>query len=244
MKNAVIGDREELEQFFQKVLSPLVDDQVYTLFSLARKKWDARGELTRSEESLMRKILKSNDFETFYRTLLKFEVPNEALVDRNTKKPISSDIIGYYIDLTPKSTARGMELFISEGVRDLLGTRTNKEQLGHLKGVEGKLFSCISRSNARRAYKIMDIDIKKTKVLNKCMDILRESKVPVTWVSETRGGYHILMPIGKEIAGLYKSGWPKINAEFGEKVELTDRATPIPGTWQGGHLVKGLREGR
>lgn len=240
--HVVVGDKDELKRFFECVLAPLEDDHVYTIFSVARKKWDTRDELSRSEEALMRKILKAYDFETFYRTLKKFEVPKEALVDRNTKESIKSDVIGYYIDITPKSVARGMELFITEGVRDLLGTRTNKAQLSHLKGVEGKLFSCVARSNSKKQYKILDVDIRFPWVLSECMNILKENDIPIRWVSQTRGGYHIIIPVGPKIAELYKVAWPKIQEKYGEKIELNDRATPIPGTWQGGHLVKQVKE--
>ena len=235
--NKVIADKEKMKEFFDTVLNPLKDDEVYVMFSVARKKWDTENSLSRSEEALMRKIIKDNDFDRFYRTLLRFEVPNESLVDRNTNTTIPESVIGYYIDISPKSVIKGSELLMNELLSQLLNTRTNSNDLKGLKGINGKVFSCMARSHSKKYYKILDVDTLDDSVLHTTIDLLKNYEIEIKWVSRTRGGYHIILPLNENTPKFYKSVWPLLNGQFGKLIELTDRATPIVGTYQGGHVV-------
>lgn len=73
---------------------------------------------------------------------------------------------------------------------------------------------------------------------------LKENGISSKCIIETRGGYHFILELSK-LNGDQKKSLFKNNPLFQEKLDgkniielLTDDSIPIPGTMQGGFLVK------
>lgn len=241
---SVIGNKEDMKEFFNELLVPLQDDWVYVVLGVARKKYANEGELTRSEEALAKEIIPDYDFDRFYRTLLKYEVSEDVYVDRNTRKPIPNSAKAYYIDLTPKSMSMALAKFFQDVMRDIIDSRTNPQALEHLRRSKSHLFGNLSKSDAiRKPYKIIDVDIKDNEVLAYVKNALASRNIPIKWISETRGGYHIIIQVGAWLQEFHMHAVPdieKLNHTYNKIViEIgTQCQTPIVGTYQGGFLVR------
>lgn len=230
----MIVDTDELYEFFTNLMVPLHDDFVYVIYMVARKKWD--NSLARSEEMLYRQILTEYGFDRFYRLLLRFDVPPETFIDANNRI-ISRKAMGVYIDLTPKSVIKGMTSYFKEFISDVVNSRYDVNALNRLKRFNSLSFGAIHRSNGiRKKYRIIDIDTKDDTVY-KVADILDDNGIPIYWVTETHGGYHIFIENGV---------WMRTFNEFVvnelrgmESVEiLNHNQTPVCGTLQGGFVVR------
>ena len=234
----VIADKHDLRAFYENMMMPLQKDWVYVIFLVARRKWT--NCISRSEEMLNIRIFGHNDFDRFYRTLRRWEVPIDSFVDRNTKQAICQEAIGAYIDLTPKSVVKGLFKFFSDASLRLGEIVENPSQWDWFRRYDRKLLGYIHKSNAvKKPYMIIDVDSKDYAKLLDVVGAVGEDKI--YWVTVTRGGYHVF--IKREDLGKW---WPRAKSELSEMpdVEVLDGTqTPIVGTYQGGVAVKFLRLG-
>jgi hypothetical protein len=78
----------------------------------------------------------------------------------------------------------------------------------------------------------MDIDEKNVGLLEK---ILREKDLDPLWITETRGGFHVILEHSKEnCRKIYE-----LSRDYKQIENQSHQAqTPVPGTLQGGFLVK------
>lgn len=240
-KIKVVGDEKELKEFYDTLVQPLQEDQVYVIIGVARKKYS--DTLSRSEETLMKEIIVDDGFYNFLRTLKKFEVDETCYLDRNTKNKIPSKAMAWYIDLCPKSSVNALSSFFKEHIDDVVQCRTDPNRLISMRRMKSHFFSHTSKSNAIRVpYKIIDIDDKVALPL--VLEDLDKEHIPIKWISETRGGYHILIEVGGHLERFYRHVWPiSWEVDGQEKIEmLKSSQTPIVGTYQGGKLVKRWRK--
>jgi hypothetical protein len=107
-----------------------------------------------------------------------------------------------------------------------------------LRNIEPLLFSKIHKNNFnRKPYKIVDIDDKG--IYERVRNSLGYYEIPITWITETHGGYHIIVTTGEHMERFYKSFVPLMASDFGNKVEILDSTqTPVCGTYQGGFLTR------
>ncbi len=106
-----------------------------------------------------------------------------------------------------------------------------------------KLFSSIHKSKSKSNYFILDVDKKDETLLKDIISKIKDNGVEdkfIRWVSETRGGYHIILDrnemTGKFIHFIinsYSNLLQKNVIEFRKET-----MTPIPGLLQGGFEVK------
>jgi len=229
----VIANKEELRKFYDTLVMPLEKDWVYVMFMVARKKWS--NCVSRSEEMLDFKIFRHNSFDRFYRALRRWEVPLDSYVDRNTGEPICQEAIGFYIDLTPKSTVRGLFRLLSDATVRLEEVLDNPSQIEWFRRCDRRLFSYIHKSNAiKKPYIIIDMDNANYMELWKFVEEVI-SKDRIYWITVTRGGYHIF--IRRDSLGRW---WAEAKEKLAKmsNVEILDHAqTPIVGTYQGGKPV-------
>lgn len=223
----LIIDKEEAKKFFDAMVPELDDSQALIMFLVARKKY---GGISRSEEMLMGQYYYGRGFDEFWSKLLRFDVPEEAYIDRGTNKPIPKSSMAIYVDLTPKNIVRGI-LNAYRDVFDMVlsGDRSAAKRLNRI------MFSSIHKTNSvKPAYIIIDVDNKA--LYNKVMEYLADKEIPVKWITETHGGYHIFVPKGKWLGGFRRDELPT-----GVEV-LRQNQTPVPGTMQGGVLVRGIEQ--
>jgi hypothetical protein len=221
--------------FIEKTVPPLKNDEVLVALLSARRKYDPA--LSASQEILAREIIRDNDVEKIIQELRKLSTVGFYL-DRG--KPISQTAFAMYIDLNPKSILKAFALFNRE-INNLLyeGIITKNADYQTLKHIDLKLFSAIHRGNARtRPFWCLDIDKKDFTLLKELVAILGKQNVP--WVSETCNGFHLIVE-RNETTGelLFKEGLPlTIKSVVTINKEPT---TPVPGTLQGGVLVKQVK---
>ncbi|RLG16737.1 hypothetical protein DRN69_00185 [Candidatus Pacearchaeota archaeon] len=230
---SLLVNEKELLRFCKTVVPELKKDEVLIAMIVARKKY---GEISRSEEILDKTILKESKPEYIIRKLRKLGYVEECYIDFNTGQTIPSKCIAMYIDLSPKSTIRAFNLFnkeINEWAYQAI--TSDKFDIKTFRKIDTKLFSALARSTSRQPYFIIDIDNKDKKTLNNTIELLKEH---IVWISETRGGYHIITRKNNESGYIIHN-----NLNNKENIEIFSKQgqTPVPGSLQGGFLVRGIR---
>ena len=231
----MIWNESLMREFFENVLPPLEDYEVFISLLAARKKYYPL--LRRSEEILDRKILRANDSKRLIQKIKRFakgpfyqddkELPEEALV--------------LYIGLNPKHTLKAFNLFVKE-MQDSLSQITfallnqNQPDFSKFKKIDVNLFSAIHRSTSRHVYWLIDIDRKDEFLLDAVVKKLEDN---VAWISETKNGFHVIVKVGRESGRIIFGGKGETGLKQIEGVEVHKEAmTPIPGTLQGGFKVR------
>lgn len=235
----VIGNQEHVECFLKRLVPLPQDDWVYPIWMVARKKYNIGNVgITRSEEMITRTFLHHNKYEEMIRRIRRFEVPEECYIDRNTGDIIPFTNYATYIDLTPKSMARALVGFSADVMNEIWEVTNDADRVRRLRNIDKLLFSKVHKTNAtRKPYKIVDVDDKS--LYEKVRKLVQYYDIPIEWITETHGGYHILIPSGRHLETFYKTFVPLAQNEFGDKVEiLNDPMTPICGTYQGGFLTR------
>ena len=228
--DSLIWDLPTVERFCKLVVPKLRDDEVLIAILSARKKY---GGVSRSQENLIRVILRNND--TIVNKLRKMAVVGDMYVDILTKKPIPASSMALYIDLSPKSTIKAFSLFNKDILQWFYQMSKDANfNKSIFRKMDIKLFSAIHRSNSRTPpYWIVDIDVKNETLLK---DICKLFNDEVVWISETHGGYHVIVNrnenTGKVMHKLMKKRLKTVEI-FGK-----DTMTVVPGTLQGGFKVR------
>lgn len=231
---SLIKDEQETINFIHKVIKPLENDEVYLTLLCARKKYC--NTITSSEEILSREIIRHNDVDKILRKFKKSSIVEDIYTD-NSGNSIPKEAMALYILLDPRSTIKAYGEF-NRGINEWITTSltTNKRDLDLYRRIDLKLFSAIHKSRSRALYFIIDIDKKDDALLNSI--IIPLIKPHIAWISETHGGYHVILErnniTGNYIHHLHQN--PIKDVEL-----LREPMTPIPGTLQGGFLVKEVK---
>jgi len=235
----LIKDETETLNFISKVLKPLIDDEVYITLLCARKKYCPT--ISSSEEVLSREIIRNNDPLKIIRKLKKISIVEDIYTDKSNNV-IPSSAMALYILLDPRSTIKAYGDFIkstndwmSEHLRN---SNTMLEcDLSLYRRLDIKLFSAIHKNRSRPIYFIIDIDNKDKCILE---DILLHDEIlpHIKWISETHGGYHIILE-RNDVTGNYIHHLHLNPNKFIEI--LKEPMTPLPGSLQGDFLVKEVK---
>jgi len=231
MLKSLLVEENYLRQFIEEAIPELKNDEVLIILLAARKKYFSK--LTRSQEVVARSILRRNDAQYIIGKIKRLAVSG-CFFDQD--KPIPPKALVAYIDLNPKSTIKAFNHFAREVLSQLYIATTGNINYNYFKKLDVKLFSAIHKSNTSdHPYWCIDIDQKNLAVLQGIITFINPENV--VWVSETRNGYHVIVRRNAETGEkLFRYGLP---SKLKENVELKKEAlTPIPGTLQGGFLVK------
>ena len=252
MTDNLLIDEIMLRSFCESVLHSLMDDEVYIVMLAARKKYD--DTLRRSTEMLDTLILRDNSSDYIYRKLKKFLYVGEhddIYYDNTAESNIPSKSMVAYIDIAPKSTIKAFIKFTKDYLdriyelhtNSIFGNSINVNNYRVFKKFTTNFFSCLAQSTSQRNHIIVDIDKKDKRLLKSTLNKIynqfpKEEHNYIQWVSETRGGYHIILEYTKPLSEfLHKTIKP--SSKYIE-VNNKNTMTPIPGTLQGGFLVKGV----
>lgn len=231
----LIYDLTETKNFIERVLMKLEDDEVYILLLNTRKKY-CPVELSKSEEILGRELIRHNDLDKITRKVKKLTCIDEIYADRNTLEDFPIHCFAVYCLLDPRSTLKGYGEFIEDINKWIYESfKGESKNLELYRRIDVKLFSAIHKNRSRGLYFIVDIDKKDEAILDKITGLLMGH---IEWVSETHGGYHVIVDKNNETGTIiYK------NITGMEYVEiLKEPMTPLPGTMQGGFKVVGIRK--
>mgnify|MGYP000571889352 CR=1 FL=1 len=228
--STLLKDEELLKSFCDRVLPELKDDEVLLSVLIARKKY---GAFSKSERVLDRVILKDSSPDYVLRKIRKLSFVESCYYDSKAEREVSSDVMVIYIDVQPKSFLRAFSILSREvGEWTYQAIVSEDFDRGVFKRLDSKLFSALARSTSRQPYYLLDIDSKDSKTLREVVDLLGEE---VVWISETRGGYHVIVNRSKEMGSLIYS---RLSTRKEIEISTKQGLTPAPGTLQGGFLVR------
>ena len=225
---------DEVKDFVTRILMKLEDDEVYILLLNTRKKY-CPVELSKSEEVLGRELIRHNDLDKIIRKIKKVAYIDNIYVDIHTLEDVPIHCFALYCLLDPRSTLKGYGEFIEDINKWIYESfKGESKNLELYRRIDVKLFSAIHKNRSRGLYFVVDIDKKDEAILDKITGLLIGH---IEWVSETHGGYHVIVNKNDETGTIiYK------NMAGMEYVEiLKDAMTPMPGTLQGGFEVVGIR---
>ena len=225
---------DEVKDFVTRILIKLEDDEVSILLLNTRKKY-CPVELSKSEEVLGRELIRHNDLDKIIRKIKKVAYIDNIYVDIHTLEDVPIHCFALYCLLDPRSTLKGYGEFIEDINKWIYESfKGESKNLELYRRIDVKLFSAIHKNRSRGLYFVVDIDKKDEAILDKITGLLIGH---IEWVSETHGGYHVIVNKNDETGTIiYK------NMAGMEYVEiLKDAMTPMPGTLQGGFEVVGIR---
>ncbi len=237
MDNLIVND-EETRKFIEKVLLPLENDEVYLAVLTTRKKYCST--ISESMEVVKREIIRNNDTNKTIRKLKRMSIV-EGIYTDNKGNDIPTEAFALYVLPEPRSMIKGYINF-TESINkwNLENLKAKNKNLELYKKLDIKLFSSIHKSKSKSNYFIIDIDRKDIKLLNEILHIIymKGSITDISWCSETRGGYHIILNrnnvTGKIIHEIMMQKIPDV--EFRKET-----MTPTPGSLQGGFVVKEIK---
>lgn len=242
----LLYDRTELEKF-HKLLKPLEGDEVYFVSMSARNKYlsaeeRASFDLGRSE-MMGRKLVKSNDFEHYYRTLRSYE---HTWYGRSGYELPSKCLI-CYANINNCSSKVALKEFYSRTNELLfnLGNDINAEE--NLRGMDTILMNCYQRARSSRKWIDVDIDTPdrefSTDIVLRLLDELHSKNVE-THVISTHSGYHVMLnraTLKFNYNVIIEDLQQEVLNRFSFSAEVVRNVNdmiPIPGTLQGGYEVR------
>jgi len=234
---SLLTNEHELRDFARSVLPELEKDEVLFSCLLARKKYgeNIHGAL------LNRKIFTHSDVEYVVRAVDRLTCFNMPYVDRVNNVEYPSSALVAYINLSPKSMLKAGIRFSNEFlklVEQALHANMNDDFLNRVRALERLFFISIDKSNSSKIYFLIDVDEKDEALLERVIEAINGDH---EWISETRGGYHVLLKRDKMTRDKYHQ-IQELTKKYGDAIELkNDPVTPIPGTLQGGFIVKRMR---
>lgn len=250
---SLIKNEEETKHFIETVLQPLKNDEVYIVILTARKKYCPT--ISSSLEVVSRDIIRNNDTNKIMRKLKKMSIVEGLYTDKN-EDIIPNEAFTLYILPEPRSMLKAYNEFNKDinqwNYENLIKSNIVEDSnLELYRKLDLKLFSAIHRSKSKSKYFIIDIDKKDETLLNNILYFIKakENKEDlgielqigylytsnIAWISETRGGYHVILNRNDETGKI-------IHEIMNRKMEFVEfrkeTMTPIPGTLQGGFVVK------
>ena len=224
-------DEKAYREFHETVFPNLQDDEVVICMIVARKKY--APEITRSEEMLDKLILKTDSVDFVISKLRKFGFVDDVYLMYKSNDYIPPKAMAMYIDLFPKSAIRAYNVFCKDINQWMYDAIKNPEfERKNFRKLDTKIFSALARSNSRTPVRIMDVDVKDEFFLE---GVLKEAKLEPLWITETRGGFHVIVESTKENCRKIYELSRKYNVIENQSHQAQ---TPVVGSLQGGFLVK------
>jgi len=231
-------------------------NEMYFVSLCARKKYDDK--LILINPFFMRRNIprrrpsdcESNKDKRLLNTVRQFEFPIDAITD-DCGQTISPKALVVYVSYNPSDVRAATVQFMKQQLDNLtrspskkvktrmIGFNEIKEEVDEEKAIVNPLSlikSCLQKCAKEHTY--MNVDIDDETLYPEVMAFLQDKGFPVHCATRTRGGYHILLRCDKLTRNMHTLLWKEKEKNKWIKVELhKDQVTPLPGTYQGGHLV-------
>jgi hypothetical protein len=248
-----IYSNEELHTFYDRVLPPLTDTEVYFISLSARKKYmkgSDRDMLDGSSEMFERRLIEARDWTLFYRTLKRYECEDGAY---QSLSGISypNDAMIVYMNFNPVDTIKAYEEFIMDSTKNMMSLALGRgSDPMYFKRVHHNLMTAMHHSRGTKHYIDLDVDyVSGTKytvigrsILAEITDALVDRNIKF-YVISTHGGYHILVKtstIHFDYMKLMKEIQNKYPEQLSDIMNNANGMVPLPGTLQAGHQVSVL----
>lgn len=253
---------DEMRTFFEKVLLPLNQNEVFFISLSARNKYlsvDERQELGLGRtEMFSRNIIREYSFERFLKTIRRYECHKEGYL---TKKglPIPSKCIVVYLNINPTCTFKAFNAFqtdfnslTNESLTTVLTKRVfSLEGLERFKKLDIELLNNLQRERSKKHYIDIDFDLPIEKFPTLSRELVKtfvqelDANEVKNFVIETKGGFHVLLKRDtikynfneslKKVSEKAKDCFQDLPFEI---VNNKNEMVPLPGTLQAGFEVK------
>ena len=247
-----IHDWSEVYKFYEDIVPPLKDGEVYFCSLSCRQKWMKDLGITAvrkgSSEMFERKIIRETDWNKFIRTFRKYEA-NDGAYTFDDGSPMPNEGMGIYWNINPSNMVKATSEFAQKMIRSLaevsLGQGSSMDYIKHL---DREIMSCLHHATGSRHYIDIDVDMAKGKKftveghagLSRVLEDLKGRGVEFALI-DTRSGYHILMKresIKFDYTGYLKTVLDSNREVFDDLMTNHNRMIPLPGALQGGYPVR------
>lgn len=240
-----VADEAEVLKFASILLAPLSateKDYVMLVQPIARRKYNPL--VPSAALKLARTIIEDADPKHFLKMLRRYEVTTNNTYMMQMKdgkeKPIPNDALVFYITVNPRSQYNALLKTLTD-----ISEHVYKINAGHklppFPHVQSILKTHMHKCAALSRFVDIDFDVDH-KDVPKQKTVMEFFEKEMLWPSIamticTRGGFHVLFHVSK------LSGEQRQQMHiYGKKTKLfsvdNDSQVPIPGTYQGGHVVR------
>jgi hypothetical protein len=197
-----IYDLHELKKFYEIILPPLTEEEVYFISLSARKKYlpeEDKDILDGSSEMFERRLIEKKDWNLFLRTISRYESSSEYAYMSLDGRPYPLNAMMIYINFNPCNVITAYEEFITNSTKNMMSLALGRgSDPMYFKRIQHNLMTAMHHSRGTKHYIDIDIDFfegtKNLVSLDLILTPLREKNVKF-YVIETHGGYHVLMKV-------------------------------------------------
>lgn len=258
----IISDETELKWFFENVMPPLKETEVYFLSLSARNKYLTEEErrfydLGRTE-MFAKTIVRERNWERFIRTIRKLECDERGYTTKSNM-PMPSKSIVCYMNINPSDTfkvVKGFQDLINEyncEIASLLVKGGDSSNFfNRLNKIDNNLMTLYQQSTGTKHYVDFDFDLesKSMSYVKEVSDYLDNRNINRYFWVDTHSGYHLLIDKNQIkfnpndiISFGIEAANRKLSGEVGEIIYNKNSMIPTPGTFQGEYPVSIINKG-
>ena len=163
----LINDEEEVKKFFDKVVPPLKNNEVYFVSLSARNKYltaEEREELNLGRTEMFEKrVIRNDSFERFLRTLRKFETNEGSYLTKNGSNIPNKSIIVYF-NINPSDVLKAykehnhtMNEYMFELAHCASEKRDTENIMKRIRKMDDLLTTCFQKNTGTKHY--IDVDL-------------------------------------------------------------------------------------
>lgn len=218
-----VYDEEQIKRFMRLIGA---ESETHQIFLSIRPKYQSREEKEKDNRQIQEKqisplIIHACTPEDYVGAIRKYELAVGSYTDRG-EKVIPTEMMVIYGTTNPRDENKAAKKLAQE----LLLAGFERDQT-YFTNLSSRLTSCMMSSKGKTNLITIDIDDKTT--YTEVRNFLHERRIKII-VIETRGGYHVMFPPGKQTGDVFQ--------KFSNLYTMGDIFCPIPGTYQGGFPVR------
>ncbi len=248
----LIIDEAELRDFFDKLLYPLDDYEVFYTELTASDRFLTPEERQHHQvvgiSVVERRTVSSYDWDEFRSAVRRYEAHKEAYVSGGV--PIPHKAFGLFINVNPSSLLEAYRVFNEQIVEILTRLLAGDERYRpDLRGADARLLIAVANSHARKRYTDIRIDVDEPELACRILGFLvkKLDEFEVSYfVVQGAVGFDVLVrreSISRNNDSVKKANDFALEVADGSKWEVaiaTNELIPLPGTLQCGKPVRVL----
>lgn len=214
----LIWSEEELKYFFDNILPPLKDGEVYFVSLSARKKFltdSEREKLQMSRtEMFQRQIIRKQDWNNFLRKIKRFEVREGAYTTKNNSI-IPQKILMSYVNINPSDSLTAYKEFNKQMVEYMHELaicasegRDTTNIMSRISKQDRLLMNCYQKATGTKHWIDIDLDVPHNGQIENIIqevEIKIEDHFGAAYTIQTQGGYHLLISKDTEFDRYFNS---------------------------------------
>ncbi|MCK9429332.1 MAG: hypothetical protein M0R17_04960 [Candidatus Omnitrophica bacterium] len=212
---------EPLFKDFIDWLPELQHGEVFYCCLFARKKYCQTVSYVKSDKSQLKRFTSTKEF--LYEKISQLEIPKGRYFQKHNIIPQEALVL--YINPNPRSLEKAAQKSLVK-----LAELISKPYGGY--NPQQEVLSEIHKACSRKIF--IDFDFDNIKLEDIKLDCINKDCLNVL---QTRGGYHILVELGK-ISEEYKKTWYQNMSKLNNVDVKGDNLIPVPGCTQGGFIPK------